>query len=50
MIVAATELKKAGNLMFKVKEWKLAKDKYEEALEAIGGLENKGEMISQLKS
>jgi len=40
VIVSATELKKAGNYLFNVKEWKRAKDKYEKALEAIGGLEN----------
>ena len=42
MIFSATELKKAGNYLFNVKEWKRAKDKYEKALEAIGGLENNG--------
>ena len=48
MIVAATELKKAGNYLFNVKEWKRAKDKYEKALEAIGGLENNGILYSQV--
>ena len=47
IIRAATELKKAGNLMCKAKNWKRARDMYEEALEKMSSLKTNGKVILQ---
>ena len=40
MVHDATELKEQGNEKFKAKKYKLAQDKYEEALKILGGWQN----------
>jgi len=50
MVRAATELKKAGNLLCKAKDWKRAREMYEEALEKISGLKTDAELVGVLWS